>query len=108
MPEIRNAGPEARARLTKRSPAEIEREPIRQAIRDLRGDQTLELIPDAGETMRKLKMLATRAGKAAGRAIKYGETHDGSLLVWLADAPNGRRRRRRRQSGPADVTDEAQ
>ena len=103
MPEIRRAGPEARARLARRGPREAEREPIRQAIRDLAGDQTLELIPDEGESMRKLKTLATRVAKEAGRPIKYGETHDGSLLVWLADAPDGRRRRRRRQADPADM-----
>jgi len=106
MPEVRQAGPEARARLVKRSPRDAEREPIRQAIRDLRGDQTLELIPDEGETMRKLKTLASRAANEIGRAVKYGETRDGSLLVWPADAPNGRRRRSRRTGVQGDVAED--
>ena len=104
MPEIRHAGPEARSRLAKRSPADAELEPIRQAIRGLGRDQTLELVPDEGESMWKLKTLATRAANETGRAIRYGETHDGSLLVWLAEE----RRRPRRQADPANVVPQVQ
>ncbi len=102
VPQFRQAGPEARARVAKRSPADRERAPIREAIRDLRGDRTIELIPDAGESLRRLKTLATRAATEAGRAIRYGETQEGSLLVWLADdESDGRRRRRRSMADPA-------
>ena len=76
MPQIRQAGPEARARLAKRARADDEREPIRQAIRNLRRDETLELIPDEGENMRRLKTLASRAANDVGRDIRYGETQD--------------------------------
>ena len=106
MPQFHQAGPEARARLAKRTPADVEREPICRAIRELRGDQTLELIPDEGESMRKVKLLANRVARETGRAIKDGETEDGSLLVWLADAPDGRRRRRRRTVVQGDAADE--
>jgi hypothetical protein len=97
VPQFHEAGPEARSRLAKRAPRDAEREPIRQAIRELGGDQTLELILDEGESMRKLKLLASRAAKEAG-----------TLLVWLADAPNGRRRRRRKQADPADSAAQGQ
>lgn len=104
MPEIRHAGPEARERLVKGGHRASEREPIRDAIRTLSGDQTLELIPDEGETMRKLKTIATRAATEVGRTVRYGETQEGSLLVWLS---NGGRRRRRR-TDPDDMAAQVQ
>ena len=107
MPKIRQAGPEARARLVKQGRAYSEREPYREAILAIEGDAAVELIPDEGESMRKLKTLTARAAKEVGRAVKYGETQEGTLLVWLADAPNGRRRRRR-QAEPADLAAQVQ
>ncbi len=109
VPQFIQAGPEARARLARRSPADRERGPVREAIRDLRGDRTIELIPDAGESLRGLKTLASRAATDAGRAIKYGETQEGSLLVWLADdEADGRRRRRRSTDSPTEPAAQVQ
>ena len=103
MVEVRQAGPEARARLAKQGRGYSEREPYRQAILALVGDATVELVPDEGETIRKLRLLTNRAAKEAGRDVKYGETQEGSLLIWLADqeAPRQRRTRRRRKNEPS-------
>ncbi len=105
MVQVRQAGPEARARLAKQGRGYSEREPYRQAILALVGDATVELVPDEGETIRKLRLLTNRAAKEAGRDVKYGETQEGSLLIWLAEpskagsAPVKRRRRKRNADG---------
>ena len=97
MVEVRQAGPEARARLAKQGRGYAEREPYRQAIRALEGDATVELVPDEGESIRKLRLFTSRAAKEAGRNVKYGETQEGSLLVWLAEQEATRQKRRRRR-----------
>ena len=110
MVQVRQAGPEARARLVRDSRGYSEREPYRQAILVLEGDSTVELVPDEGESIRKLRLLTNRAAKEAGRDVKYGETRDGSLLIWLADqdAPRQRRTRRPRNVDPADPAAQVQ
>jgi hypothetical protein len=96
MVRISQAGPDARSRLVRRGPGakgyEL-RAPIREAIAALRDQETIELAPDPGESMRRVKLVAGRAGKEAGRDIQYGETREDTLLVWLAE-PTRRRRRR--------------
>ena len=103
MVAVRRAGPEARARLAKQGRGYSEREPYRQAILGLAGDATIELIPDEDESLQKLKLLTSRAAREVGTAVKYGETQDGSLLIWLAEADRLRQRRtgRRRKRQPA-------
>jgi hypothetical protein len=88
----------------------VERQPYRQAILGLEGNATVELIADEGESMRRLKLLTSRAAREVGRAVKYGEAHEGSLLVWLADrgAPPRTRTRRRRKADPADLAAQVQ
>ncbi len=110
MVEIRQAGPTARARLAKHGRSYAEREPYRQAILGLAGDATVELIPDAGESLRKLKTLTSRAAREVGTAVKYGKTTDGSLLIWLTEpgAPRQRRTRRRRTANPVDLVAQVQ
>jgi hypothetical protein len=44
----------------------------------------LELEPDAGESLRKLRLNVKRAAKEVGREIEHGESETGTLLVWLA------------------------
>ncbi len=109
MVEVRRAGPEARARLAKQGRGYSEREPYRRAILGLAGDATIELIPDEDESLQKLKLLTTRAAREVGTAVKYGETYDGSLLLWRAEAdtPRQRRTRRCRTSEPADEAAQA-
>jgi hypothetical protein len=71
--QIREVGLDARDRVI-HSGSDREREPFRQAIRRLTADQVLELVPDVGESLRKLKLLTSRAATDVGRRIQYGET----------------------------------
>ena len=107
MVKIREAGADARARLVRKgssTKAYELRAPIREAITNLRGEEAIELTPDADETLRQVKVVARRAAKEVGRDIQYGETEEKTLLVWLAE-PTRRRRRRRgaEQEQAADV-----
>jgi hypothetical protein len=61
----------------------------------------LELEPEDGETLRRLKVNVRRAGTELGLNIKYGETTDGTLLVWQDDARQQRRPRGRRRKDAA-------
>jgi len=84
-----------------RAPAYAAQAPYREAIANLGTDRALELEPDEGETLRKLKLLVRRAAKEVGRAVQYGESDEGTLLVWLAGPTTrpGKRRGRRPGSG---------
>lgn len=55
----------------------------RKRIADLANDRALELIPDAGESLRAVKLMVSRAAKEVGRDVLYGETPEGTLVVWL-------------------------
>ena len=82
MPTVRILDRDARARLrTRRSD---EPAPYREAIGALVGDRVLELIPHEGESLRTLKSRTSRASTEVGRRVTYGETEEGTLLVWLA------------------------
>jgi hypothetical protein len=50
-------GPEAKERLQRIGKSYQERAPYREAIAGMVGDQILELEPDAGETLRKIKVI---------------------------------------------------
>jgi hypothetical protein len=107
MVRVSAVGPEARSRVIPRGAAGQAyqlRAPIREAITKLRGEEAVELTPDADETLRQVKVIARRAAKDVGREIQYGETEENTLLVWLAE-PTRRRRRRRgaEQAEEADV-----
>ena len=107
MVKISEASPDARSRLVRKGPgteAYQLRAPIREAITKLRGEDAIELTPDADETLRQVKLVARRAARDVGREIQYGETEENTLLVWLAE-PTRRRRRRRgaEQEQAADV-----
>ncbi len=96
MPRITTVDLEARNRLIKRAPGFDARAPYRQAIANLRDDRALELEPDAGETLRKLKLNVARAAKETNRQVSYGESDAGTLLVWLEEP---KKKRRLRKSG---------
>ncbi len=99
MVKINEVGTAARARLVPRgtgAEAYRLRAPIREAIASLDGEQLLELEADAGESARHIKLMARRAAKEVGRDIQYGETEEGTLLVWLAEPTKQRRGRRRK------------
>jgi hypothetical protein len=54
----------------------------------------IELEPDAGESMRSLKLNVTRAAKEVNRDIGHGESETGTLLVWLERPKQVRRRKK--------------
>jgi len=102
VPTVQTVDSGARAKL--RNNRTDDRAPYREVIANLSGDRALELTPGDGETLRKLKMTITRAASDVGRVIKYGETEEGTLLVWLADqGAAGKRRTQRRKVDPADL-----
>jgi serine protease inhibitor ecotin len=95
MAKISTVGPEAKERLQKTGKSYQERAPYREATTGMSADQMLELEPDAGETLRKLKVMMRHAVTEAGRDIQYGETEQGTLLVWIAEPTQLKRRRTR-------------
>lgn len=95
MPQIRQQDATAKNRLKQRTKGFQEREPYRQAIGTLSADNTVELTPEDGESLRKIKLNLARAAKETGLAIGYGETRDNSVLAWLTNGEAPRRRRGR-------------
>lgn len=61
------------------------RQPFREALENLRPGVTLELSPNDGENIRKLKTNITWAAHEVNVKVSYGETTDGTLLVWLKE-----------------------
>src|SRR6266516_5683552 len=100
MPIFRDVGPEARQRLVKGlSKGYQQRQIYREHLGMLSDGQTWEIQPEAGETIRKLKVNVRRAANELGINAVYGETQDGTLLVWKeAPKESGRRRGRPRKS----------
>ena len=104
MPKISEVGRDARTRL-KGTGRPNPRAPYIEALDTLEGDQTLEITPDESETLRMIRANLTRAAKEVGKAIKSGETQEGTLLVWLAEpskagpTPVKRTRRKRNADG---------
>jgi hypothetical protein len=91
MPRIAVVDIEARSRLTKRTKGFDARAPFREAITNLDGDSQFEVVPDDGETLRGLRLNLARAAKEANRDVVYGETDEGTLIVWLRDKPKQKR-----------------
>ncbi len=101
MAQIRTVDLSAKSRLKLRTKGYQEREPYRQAIQSLTADSTIELEPDPGEALRKIKLNLARAAKEVGRAIRYGETRENTVLAWLAEEEPAPRRRRGRRARSA-------
>ena len=103
---VKTVGQEARERLVSGGKGYQERQPYREAITSLSGDQLVELEPEPGETLRQMRVRVRRAAKEVGREVQYGETREGTLLVWLAEEVRRRRRRRTADQQPgADLPD---
>jgi hypothetical protein len=100
MAQIREVDASAKQRVKQRTKGYQEREPFRQAVINLSSDKAIELAPDDGESLRKLKLNLARAAKEVGRNISYGETRDNTIVAWLVegDAAPKRRRARRKDS----------
>jgi hypothetical protein len=103
MPRITTVGPEARERLLRTGRGQAQLRPYLDAVASLSGDQVLELEPDAGESMRLIRVRLTRASRQLGKQVTCGATQEGTLLVWLPERPGARRRRRTPEQQPEDV-----
>jgi hypothetical protein len=102
MAHIREVDVSAKQRVKQRTKGYQEREPFREAVASLTPENAIELSPETGESLRKLKLNLARAAKEVGRNISYGETTDDMIVAWLADGEPGQKRRRgRRKDGEA-------
>jgi hypothetical protein len=97
MAQIREVDVSAKQRVKQRTKGYQEREPFRLAVASLTPEKAIELSPESGESLRKLKLNLARAAKEVGRNISYGETTDDMIVAWLADGEPGQKRRRARR-----------
>ena len=104
MPRFTQVGPESRSRLISGGKSFQERAPFREAVASLTSDAMVEVEPEQGERLQAIRVRLRRAAKEVGREIQVGETQEGTLLVWLADAAQPVRRRRRRRATPDVLT----
>src|SRR6185295_14533107 len=98
MAQIREVDVSAKQRVKQRTKGYQEREPFRVAVQNLSSDKAIELSPEPGESLRKLKLNLARAAKEVNRSIAYGETGDNMIVAWLADGEVGQKRRRGRKA----------
>ena len=90
-------GNEARQRLMRTSKGYQQRQTFRENLGKLGEGRLLEVEPEDGESLRKLKVNIRRAANEMNMNVDYGETSEGTLLVWSdAGRERGRRGRRRR------------
>ena len=82
MPQFTEAGPEARQRLVQTSKGFQQRQIYRDNLSKLTEGKNFEVRPEGDETLRKLKVNVRRAANELGINVRYGETTDGTLLVW--------------------------
>src|SRR5215216_4417560 len=97
MAQIREVEALARQRVKQRTKGFQERLPFRQAVASMTPEKAIELAPDEGESLRKLKLNLARAAKEVGRSISYGETSENTIIAWLSDGDGAPRRRRARR-----------
>lgn len=82
MPVFREAGPEAKGRLKQTSKGFQQRQIYRENLSKLTEGKFWEVQPEGDETLRKLKVNIKRAANELNINVRYGETHEGTLLVW--------------------------
>jgi hypothetical protein len=86
---------EARNRLRRgQAPGYDARAPLREAIANLTDASALELTPEEGESIRRMRLNLSRAAKEVNRQIAYGVNPEGNLIVWLEAAKPTRRPRK--------------
>jgi hypothetical protein len=93
---------DARSRLKVRTAGYDARAPYRQAIANLSDARALELTPETGESIRKMRLNLSRAAKEVNRQIAYGLNDEGNLIVWLEAAKPTRRTRKRKAAGTGE------
>jgi hypothetical protein len=109
MVKVRQAEDGAKARLVSGLRGPTWKQPYLDAINGLEGDGVLEFEADEGETLRQIRVRIARAAKDLSRTLRVGETQEGTLLVWLAEAhtPMKRGRRRKADPDPANMATQA-
>ena len=95
MPVFREAGPEAKTRLLQTSKGFQQRQIYRDNLSKLDEGKYWEVQPEGDETLRKLKVNVKRAANELNMNIRYGETTEGTLLVWSETARERSSRRGR-------------
>ena len=105
MAQIQRVDTTARQRLKNRTKADQERDQYRSAVSQLgrQGMMMIEVEPEEGETLRKIKLNLSRAAKELACTIQYGETRDNTVLAWLVGAAPAKRHGRRPKAA-AEVT----
>ena len=99
MAQFREVDVSAKQRVKQRTKGYQEREPFRQAVANLTADRAIELTPESGESLRKLKLNLARAAKEVGRNISYGETGDNMIVAWLDEGEHWPEATARTQEG---------
>ena len=100
MPLFKTASPDAKDRLAKQSKGYRDRQVYRDYLSQLTSDGMLWGIePEEDESLRKLKVNVRRAPNELNINVGYGETVEGTLLVW-AETPSEKRGRRRPRKSP--------
>jgi hypothetical protein len=95
MPRFQERAPEARGRVVRSSKGSYqERQVYRENLGKLDESHIWEVVPERGESLRWIKLNIRRAGKDLNMKLGYGETREGTLLVWC-EAPRERRQRGR-------------
>ena len=102
MPVFREAGPEARQRLLQTSKGFQQRQIYRDNLSMLGEGRIWEVQPEGDETLRKLKVNIRRAANELNMNVRYGETTEGTLLVW-SETPRERSGRRGRPRKVAEA-----
>jgi len=106
MPIFHEAAPDARERLIKRSKGFDARGIYREYLSQLEGGKMWEIAPEEGETLRKLKVNVRRAANELNLIIGYGDSEDGTLVVWLEQARERRSRRSRKTAEAGETASE--
>ena len=92
---------EAKSRLKHRTAGYDARAPYREAIASLTDATALELTPEDGESIRRMRLNVSRAAKEVNRQVAYGVNPEGNLIVWLEAAKPTRRSRKPRAAAEA-------
>src|SRR3954468_9209213 len=90
MPIFNVAAPDAKLRLVKQSKGFQHRAVYRDHLAQLSDGMSWEIQPEDDETVRKLKVNVRRAANELDLNIRYGDTAEGTLLVWK-EAPSERK-----------------
>jgi hypothetical protein len=82
MPIFNVATPDATLRLVNQSKGFQQRAIYRDHLAELNTGMIWEIEPEEDETLRKLKVNVRRAANELNLNVRYGDTAEGTLLVW--------------------------